>query len=352
MSQLNTSTQLSTWLLSPSSLSVRREAANESAKSARPSATLLDSFLTLPEEDIILRYHQRRIQTFISRLKCPEKVAATAITYFKRFYIDHSVMDFDPAAIALSSLYAAFKVEEVYTTAEDLVGAVEQHDAKEGTICERVPVGVLLGIELEFLQSLKFHLICFHPFRCLGILREVLKGLHGGGAEGEDRLGRVMYRAESFVWKRVYLSSDLLLTRTPGVLAIAAVIVAVEEGGGDGKVVWEKVKGRADVVAEVNEKVKGIVEETVRELKAEEGEVEGGELVKEVEKKRRRLPKVDNYLARCERIVREELDLEKTDREEKGRAREVRRKHEEMLGMGNADALHGGPAKKIKLQSH
>lgn len=350
MSQYETSTQLSDWLLSPALLSTRRTAANESARSSRPPSTPPTSFLSLSEEDVLLQYHQRRIQHFVSRLKCPEKVSATAITYFKRFYIDHSIMDYDPAAIALSSLYAAFKVEEVYTTAEYLVQTIDQHDASEGSLCERVHVGVVLGIELEFLQSLKFHLICFHPFRCMGILREVLRGVHGEGTEGEDRLGRMMYRAESLLRKKVYLS-DLLLTQTPGVLATAAVIAAMEDAGGNGDMVWEKVGGRADVVAEVDEKVKRSVEVIVEELRAQE-EAKEGVLVKGVEEKRMKLPRVDNFLTRCERAVHEDLNLDNVDKEERAHAREARRKHEEILGAENANALYGGAAKKIKLQSH
>ena len=45
----------------------------------------------------------------------PYKVRGTALSYFSRFYLNHSVMDAEPKNIMMASVYLACKTEESVT---------------------------------------------------------------------------------------------------------------------------------------------------------------------------------------------------------------------------------------------
>eukprot|EP00177_Eucheuma_denticulatum_P007207 GFKZ01013115.1.p1 GENE.GFKZ01013115.1~~GFKZ01013115.1.p1 ORF type:complete len:349 (+),score=61.88 GFKZ01013115.1:243-1289(+) len=347
MSEFLTSTQATHWLLSPAKISARRSAAHNSALSHRTNLSP-QKCLTLEEEWRLRRFHERRIVHFMERIKFPPKVAATSISYFKRFFVDHSVMDFDPAAIACVAMYVAGKVEEVVITADYLIERMDElmNGGQDGELW-KVGVGTVLGVELEFLQSLSFYLICFHPFRCVGMLAELLKDKHGLDVES---IGMLMHKAE-YITKRRVMLSDLCLTKTPGVLAIATVVVAAESIGiGEITVegVLETVKNRG---IDVGSSGPGVVKETVeelRKLKDRAGEDEM-EAVVMLERKRRECGEVDNFLTRRLREEAEDADLERVDAEEGKRSRQTTRKYDEMLGLGPRAVDAESDVKRLKM---
>jgi hypothetical protein len=257
MAQYAGSTQQVHWLMSGEQVAARRAAA---ISGTRPA----DGALTAGEEAILRRHHERRILRFSTRIGLPVKVAATAISYFKRFFLDRSVLEHDPAVIALNSLYAATKVEEVIVSAEELVARVDTvlngvdrsaADAEgqapvtasvDGT-ASRVNADVLLRDELDFLSMLGFQLICFHPYRSLTVLRRALSsdvklpalvdapasdraptsGAEQPAAPGAP-LDTLMRLAARIVTRRA-LFTDMQFTTTPAVIAMAAVVCAAQE---------------------------------------------------------------------------------------------------------------------------
>lgn len=200
--------------------------------------------LTVAEESAIRKHHERRIL----RLACCEthweKVGATAVTFFKRFFIERSVTEFNPSVIAVSALYAAFKVEEVHMPVDELVGAIDNilndedgpnsHDSSlsdDGTAM-RITVGALLRTEIDFLDRLRFHLVCYHPFRSAGLLRELVcqreKWDCSPGKES-GKLIRVSATAHKVIMTKA-LTTDLALTHSPAVIALACwATAAVDE---------------------------------------------------------------------------------------------------------------------------
>lgn len=253
------STQQRHWHVSAARVAERRAA----AVAGRAPA----SALTLDEEAALRRHHERRILRFATRVGFPRKVAATAITYFKRFYLDRSLLDYNPAVIALSSLYAASKVEEVIMPAEEMVARVDTvlngiddpvlnpagqaaTESVDGT-ATRVSLDMLLRDELNFLNHLNFHLVCFSPYRSFLAIADML---HRDPAlpnlvkappydpeltRGEPEpvpprhaptapLDVLMDRAAHIATRRTFLT-DLQFVHTPAVVACACVMVAAEE---------------------------------------------------------------------------------------------------------------------------
>lgn len=254
------STQKRTWQMTEEQVAIRRAA----VVAKRPPG----AGLTLAEEAIVRRHHERRIVRFAARMGFPEKIPATAVSYFKRFYLDHSVLDFNPAVIALLSMYSATKVEETNMfSAEEIVARVDTilngiDDPKQNPLGQaatqsvdgtatRVTVEMLLHEELDFYNILHFHLVCFHPFRSLIVLGDRLEKDAGlpalthslaqdydvAAAEPYSKppppppvtvLGTLLAHASRIALRRTLLT-DMLFTHTPAVIACACVICAAEE---------------------------------------------------------------------------------------------------------------------------
>ena len=57
-----------------------------------------EPFLSFEEADLMLRFFERQLMNFCNRFKppMPKAVIGTTFAYFKRFYLNNSVMDYHP----------------------------------------------------------------------------------------------------------------------------------------------------------------------------------------------------------------------------------------------------------------
>lgn len=285
----------------------------------------------------------------------PDKVAATAITYFKRFFLTRSVMDYNPSVIALSSIYASSKVEEVIITSDVLVSrfdviingvnadvdVMEVPLSKDGTSM-RVTMDVLLNTELKFLQDLQFHLICYHPLKSLGIVREKLKA--AGVMKEDEHMGEYMARAEELIMRKALLS-DMPLSHPPAIIAIAAAIEAAEEGQGPEK------DAILEAVASGMEKVRKLIDEAIvclAELPGNDAK-EDAPAVAELERKRQRVQKDENDPMSSTYQLHEQEEKDRAEEEERQRYVEVKerleRKTKALLGFDT----NGTPPKRQRV---
>lgn len=69
-------------------------------------------FLSHPEERTLLRFYELQLRDFCRRFNppMPRATVATALHYFKRFYLRNSVMDYHPKEILVTCVYLACKV--------------------------------------------------------------------------------------------------------------------------------------------------------------------------------------------------------------------------------------------------
>lgn len=56
-------------------------------------------YLTVADEQALVGYYLTQVVALCGALKFPEMVLATAITYFKRFYLRNTCMDYHPKNI-------------------------------------------------------------------------------------------------------------------------------------------------------------------------------------------------------------------------------------------------------------
>lgn len=71
-------------------------------------------------------FYEQKIQEVCGAFQFPHKIQATAIIYFKRFYLQWSVMEHHPKHIMLTCIYAACKIEENHVSAEELGKGIHQ----------------------------------------------------------------------------------------------------------------------------------------------------------------------------------------------------------------------------------
>lgn len=355
MAEFRSSTQAANWQLTPEKIATRRATAQERSLAARDGSHSHD-LLSLSEQTTLLKAHAYRLSVLTSQLNMPPKVLCTALTYCSRFYLDHTANDFDPAAITLLALYASTKVEEVVIAADDLCARAAQLPS----FAREVPAAVLLASELPFLQALRFHLIVYHPFRSLGILREHLHTARAfrGLPDPPAALAAVMARAERALVRRAYFT-DLPLTHPPAALALAALLFAIREGDAAvaEEAIFRAVEGSAGKVADG---VKDVARRAADELERVSERVEG-EVAESLERRRAAMPVVSNFLTKAFQDDDDAHQLEVVDREEAEREREVRRRNEELAGLSGrldergakriGDTIEEGVAKKVRLQS-
>ena len=72
------------------------------------------------EETLLRRYYEAKIMKVCAAFSLPSKVQATAVTLFKRFLLDTSLLQHNLKTIMLTSVYLACKTEEHYVSAEEL----------------------------------------------------------------------------------------------------------------------------------------------------------------------------------------------------------------------------------------
>ncbi|MCL7041649.1 hypothetical protein MKW94_021146 [Papaver nudicaule] len=214
MSDFQTSTHRSKWIFTPHDLMQKYQVSNQrAARTLHQYGTTrmevdidgslshpkpqFDSFpkpLSTEEEQLMRVFYEHKIQEACGAFKFPRKIQATAITYFKRFYLQWSVMEHHPKHIMLACVYTACKVEENHVSAEELGKAIQQD-----------------------YQSLGFDLIVYAPYRCV---EGFIDGMEDYCRGKNDKLHMLQETAKLVVDEAMLTDAPLLFP--PGQLALAA----------------------------------------------------------------------------------------------------------------------------------
>ncbi|XP_062004473.1 cyclin-H1-1 isoform X1 [Rosa rugosa] len=233
MADFQTSTHRSKWIFTPEQLAEKYKAANQQAiktlekygvalakvnddgslsypeiakenadKHSRPKA------VTIEEEQLMRVFYETKLQEVCNNFHFPHKVQATALIYFKRFYLRWSVMQHEPKNIILTCIYAACKIEESHVSAEELGKGISQDHQ------------MILNNELIVYQSLEFDLIVYAPYRSVqGFIHDMEESC---GLEDDQlpMLQTLRDTAKMDVDKIMLTDAPLLFP--PGQLALAA----------------------------------------------------------------------------------------------------------------------------------
>ncbi|XP_048324924.1 cyclin-H1-1 isoform X2 [Ziziphus jujuba] len=220
MADFQTSTHRAKWIFTPQQLVDKYEAANQTAIQTleKYGSTLMEvdadgSFsypepqvnanadkhsrpkpLSIEEEQFMRVFYENKLQEVCNNFHFPHKIQATALIYFKRFYLVWSVMQHHPKNIMLTCIYAACKIEENHVSAEELGKGISQDHQ------------MILNYEMIIYQSLEFDLIVYAPYRSVEGFISVMENLHEAAKMEVDKI----------------MLTDAPLLFPPGQLALAA----------------------------------------------------------------------------------------------------------------------------------
>jgi cyclin H len=225
-----------------------KESINNNNQQEQPDAVLSledkngHSYLTPQEEALLVSFYVSKLPLLIgplaqvARLRREPKVTATAALLLRRFFLNNSVMLYDPKVIMVAAAFLASKVEDCMTDVRYL---------EEGTAAMNAPVSQadILSAELSLLSGTNFNLLCFHPYKPVMALTEDMrtflksdKGknlvLSTNAAASPEPLSaadlKPIYDAAKKLLDDVVVS-DVPLLFSPGQVGIAALKIAQEQ---------------------------------------------------------------------------------------------------------------------------
>ncbi|XP_066425951.1 cyclin-H isoform X2 [Molothrus aeneus] len=163
----HSSTQRRHWTFHGEEELARRRAEGNRRARARAAASGKvpqgDPVLLEPHEELALcKYYEKRLLDFCAAFKpaMPRSVVGTACMYFKRFYLNNSVMEHHPRIIMLTCTFLACKVDEFNVSSAQFVGNLRESPLGQEKVLEQI-----LEYELLLIQQLNFHLIIHNPYR-------------------------------------------------------------------------------------------------------------------------------------------------------------------------------------------
>lgn len=113
--------------------------------------------LITPEEELTyLSFYSKNLIPAANFFKMPTQVKATAISFFKKFYLHNSTMKYHPKNVLFTCLFLAAKLENYFISIESFCKALPKTEPHH-----------ILDLEFTVLQALKFTLLVHHPFRPL-----------------------------------------------------------------------------------------------------------------------------------------------------------------------------------------
>ncbi|XP_066474190.1 cyclin-H [Tiliqua scincoides] len=223
----HSSTQRRHWTFrTEEELSRRRADANRKCRCkavADGKVKQTDSFLLEPFEELtICKYYEKRLLDFCSVFKpaMPKSVVGTACMYFKRFYLNNSVMEYHPRIIMLTCAFLACKVDEFNVSSAQFVG-----NLRESPLGQEKALEQILEYELLLIQQLNFHLVVHNPYRPFEGFLIDMKTRYPS-LENPEILRKT---ADDFL-NRVALT-DACLLYTPSQIALTAILSSASRTG-------------------------------------------------------------------------------------------------------------------------
>ncbi|ORX71592.1 cyclin-like protein [Linderina pennispora] len=146
-------------------------------RSELADAERLHSMRLTRHETVFLKiYFAGVIQKLGKRLRIRQEIIATALVYFKRFYLNNTFYDIDPYLMAATSAYLACKVEEnphhiKYICNETKAALADVSPA----IKFPYDVADIAECESYLLEEMKFYLVVYHPYQVLIDINEQAK---------------------------------------------------------------------------------------------------------------------------------------------------------------------------------
>ncbi|GAA5956723.1 hypothetical protein JCM3765_005719 [Sporobolomyces pararoseus] len=172
------------------------------------------------------------MQKMCKRLNLRQQVLATAIVFFRRFYLRNSYCETEPTLVAAACVYVAAKAEETPVHVKSAVSEAKAVFNEMGMTTFVADNNRLAEMEFYLIEELDFHLIVFHPYRALMQLCGRDGGDQAGGEEGRESRRKMLemddhsFQMAWFIINDTFRSS-LCLIHPPHLIALASIYLAL-----------------------------------------------------------------------------------------------------------------------------
>ncbi|KAG4303166.1 hypothetical protein PCK1_000504 [Pneumocystis canis] len=218
MSIYESSTQATLWMFNMDALQeLRVSVTTEARERIQRSFEKQDmpiSFLSAQEELVLVNYYALQMEGLTTYFEFSSHIKATAITYLKRFYLLHSVMDYHPKPIMLTCLFLATKVCDHYISLDQFVHSIPK-------------VTSVMILEHEFIvcRALSWNFYVWHAYRPLhGFILDMQVMLSEVSIQ---TLGKLHDEAKALISKTLW--TDLQFLYSPSFIALGCLMVVDAE---------------------------------------------------------------------------------------------------------------------------
>eukprot|EP01126_Amoeba_proteus_P002129 TRINITY_DN10668_c0_g1_i1.p1 TRINITY_DN10668_c0_g1~~TRINITY_DN10668_c0_g1_i1.p1 ORF type:complete len:185 (-),score=34.09 TRINITY_DN10668_c0_g1_i1:477-986(-) len=148
--QFHESTQAKYWIFNEENLRLKKQAVV-----MRPQS-FYSQTMSIEEEEAMKTFISDKMFLACAQLGLSHHTQGTALTFFHRFYLERSVLEYHPKAMMFTCIYLACKTEEERRDIKSMSEALPEVNAEE-----------VLSLEYVLLDALKFHLHVYLPYHPL-----------------------------------------------------------------------------------------------------------------------------------------------------------------------------------------
>ncbi|KAI8825671.1 cyclin-like protein [Fimicolochytrium jonesii] len=236
---------------------VRKAYAEQSAISGKDEP--IPECISWEEQQRLSQFYVNRLVKFCKAIKPPldRFVQATAVVFFKRFYLRNTMMDYDPKVYFLTCLFLSTKVENQYIPLRDFLAQIPKAPTAE----------VMKDYEFQLSQGIRFEYQVHHPFWPLhGFFLDVqnyILSAHPKAAHDLhlQRLTKTYHRAEQFA--ALATLSELIFTHMPAQIGFGCLLAASRENDFEKeleKYLTSRFHAEADNLARLRVEMEAIVD--------------------------------------------------------------------------------------------
>ncbi|CDO94389.1 unnamed protein product [Kluyveromyces dobzhanskii CBS 2104] len=169
--------------------------------------------VSVDEELKFVNFFARKVQSFCQSLNLPTEVGATAISFFRRYFLMNSTMEVHPKHILLTSIFLACKSENYFIGIEAFAKKTKSQPA------------AILKYEFSVLESLRFTLLNHHPYRPLhGFFLDIQHILHG--KVDLNYMGQIYSNCKKRITETIL--TDVVYHYTPPQITLACLLIEDE----------------------------------------------------------------------------------------------------------------------------
>ncbi|KAI8912299.1 cyclin-like protein [Powellomyces hirtus] len=179
--------------------------------------------LTWEEQLTYCQFYEGRILDYCKALHFDRFVQATALAYFKRFYLRNTVMDYDPKFYLMTCVFLSTKVENAHISLSKFLESIPKSPSPD----------VMVELEFSLSKGIRFEYMVHHPFWPLhGFLLDVqdyIATSHPRPAHEHlyQKLQKCYSRAEQFA--SIATLTDLTFTHMPSQIGLGCLLAAARE---------------------------------------------------------------------------------------------------------------------------